>query len=142
MILEQLDQRDQLADVLLNVLWQACGDSDDRLDSYALSAYAEGIRLLGELGLVEIEVEHGRRVLARLIPERRDPVFADVQGELIMAKKTKSKTKRANATAGWAGSNTEALIAALDKLTDAILDHNELLRTKTAVPPEADPPTV
>lgn len=51
--------------VLADVIQQACAGADGTLDSMALSAYADGIRFLEGAGLVEIESEYGRRVIAR-----------------------------------------------------------------------------
>lgn len=59
-------EREQLRDALLDVVWQACGSGEGRLDSMALSAYANALRLLAEHGLVTIDDEYGRRVLAHL----------------------------------------------------------------------------
>jgi hypothetical protein len=56
-------------DVLEDVLYQACHTrerGDGWMDSMALSANAEGLRLLALHGRVEIESEYGRRVIARL----------------------------------------------------------------------------
>jgi len=58
-------EREQLRDALLDVLNQACGSDDGRLNSMALSAYADALRLLAEYGLVTIEDERGRCVIAR-----------------------------------------------------------------------------
>lgn len=67
----------ELLDVLEHCLNQACGSVDDtgiEYDSMALSAYAEGLRLLAQHGRVTITHEAGRRVIAEPIPdsERRD----------------------------------------------------------------------
>lgn len=60
-------ERDELRDTLLDVLSQACGTSDDgALDSLALSAYADGLRLLAKHKVITIEGEVGRRVIARV----------------------------------------------------------------------------
>lgn len=58
-------------DILRWVLAQACGDREvtGMYDSMALSAYADGLRLLAKHGLVEITHEVGRRVIARDVPE-------------------------------------------------------------------------
>ena len=65
-----MDQRlDEVLDALADVLAQACGVSDGRLDSMALRAYAEGIRLLSRHGRVVIETEVGRRVIGRFVEQ-------------------------------------------------------------------------
>lgn len=51
--------------VLGEVVNQACSTSDGQVDSCALSAYADGIRHLADLGLIEIEVDVLRRVVGR-----------------------------------------------------------------------------
>lgn len=71
---ELADVREENAELrqeLRSVLWQACGEVDPtpgslamHYDSNALSAYADGLRLLARLGLVRITKEAGRRVLA------------------------------------------------------------------------------
>jgi hypothetical protein len=63
--------RDELLAVLADVLGQACQDDLGQLDSRALSAYAEGLRLLATHSVVEIEREHGRRVIARFTRLKR-----------------------------------------------------------------------
>lgn len=57
----------ELLDHLADVLGQACGQPDGRLDSMALTAYAEAIRLLHRYERVVIEEERGRRVIGRLV---------------------------------------------------------------------------
>jgi hypothetical protein len=57
----------ELLDTLVDVLVQACGELDGRLDSRALTAYAEGIRVLQRYQRVVIEEERGRRVIGRLV---------------------------------------------------------------------------
>ena len=59
------DEISEEMEVLRWVLAQACRRDDGLYDSMALSAYAEGLRLLAEHGLVEITSEYGRRVIAR-----------------------------------------------------------------------------
>jgi len=61
----------ELVEVLAGVLAQACHtDGDDpALDSCALSAYRDGLKLLAELGKVTIVREHGRRVLANWVKD-------------------------------------------------------------------------
>jgi hypothetical protein len=61
----------ELLDCLYDVIGQACPgicDSKDDYDSMALSAYAQGLRLLAEYGMVKIVAEAGRRVIAREVP--------------------------------------------------------------------------
>ena len=59
-------EREQLRDALLDVVHQACGGSSDgRLNSMAIRAYADALRLLADCGLVTIEDERGRCVIAR-----------------------------------------------------------------------------
>jgi hypothetical protein len=57
----------ELLDTLADVLGQACGQPDGRLDSLSLTAYAEGIRLLHRYGRLVIEEERGRRVIGRFV---------------------------------------------------------------------------
>lgn len=57
----------EVLDVLADVLGQACGQPDGRLDSMSLTAYAEGIRLLHRYERVVIEEERGRHVIGRLV---------------------------------------------------------------------------
>lgn len=54
-------------DALADVLGQACGQPDGRLDSLSLTAYAEGLRLLSRYERVVIEEERGRHVIARFV---------------------------------------------------------------------------
>lgn len=62
----------ELLDALEDVLFQACWDSlEEVLDSMALTAYANGMRLLAEYGRIEIVNEYGRRVIAK--PIERTP---------------------------------------------------------------------
>jgi hypothetical protein len=58
---------DEVLDILADVIAQACGLPDGRLDSMALTAYAEGIRLLHRYKRVVIEDERGRRVIGRFV---------------------------------------------------------------------------
>lgn len=65
------EEQAELLDVLFGVILQACGvgypqNGDYHLDSMALSYYADGIRMLAKHGLVKIESEYGRRVIAVL----------------------------------------------------------------------------
>ena len=54
----------ELLETLAEVIDQACGEPDGILDSQALSAYADGLRVLAQHGRVRITEEHGRRVIA------------------------------------------------------------------------------
>lgn len=60
----------RLQSALFDVVFQACAQPDGVLDSYALTAYAQALRLLGELGVVRIQSDVGRRVLA--VPVERE----------------------------------------------------------------------
>lgn len=56
---------EELLEALEDVVNQACYiPSGDIYDSMAISAYAFGMRVLAEHGILEIEEEHGRRVIA------------------------------------------------------------------------------
>lgn len=57
----------ELVRVLYDVLYETCAEDDGRADSRAISAYADGLRLLARLGLFEIEDEAGRRVIGRFL---------------------------------------------------------------------------
>lgn len=61
-----------LLEYVESAVTQGCYGPDGLLDSMALSTWAEGIRLLAAHGRAEIIEEHGRRVIARLIPEVQD----------------------------------------------------------------------
>lgn len=67
-LLRSMSETDELLDTLENVLSQACLTDDDEgnhiFDSMALSAYADGLRVLAEHGRVDIVNEYGRRVIA------------------------------------------------------------------------------
>lgn len=62
-------ERDCLLDALEDVVNQACSNphdpKDPELDSMALSAYAHGMRTLAKYGWLEINSEHGRRVIGQ-----------------------------------------------------------------------------
>lgn len=58
-------QRDELALHSQDAVNQACADKDGLIDSMALSAYADVLRLFAEMGMFTIEREHGRRVIGR-----------------------------------------------------------------------------
>lgn len=53
-----------LLDILHDVIKTACTDTDDKLDSMAMTSYAEAMRLLAEHGRIKIKSEYGRRVIA------------------------------------------------------------------------------
>lgn len=56
---------DESLDILAAVIEQACGDRKSaELDSMALTAYADGLRLLARYHRVTITHEYGRRVIA------------------------------------------------------------------------------
>jgi len=67
---EQSNQIEDLSNSLLEVLWQACStreaSADDSMDSFGISAYADGMRQLAKLGKVEVEVDVGRRVICHI----------------------------------------------------------------------------
>lgn len=54
-----------LEETLEAAIWQACSDHGG-VDSMAITAYADGIRLLAKRGKLRIESEYGRRVIAVL----------------------------------------------------------------------------
>lgn len=57
-------EREELLDTLVNVLDQACSTPrDEVIDSMALSAYADGLRLLARYGRFTITDQAGRRVI-------------------------------------------------------------------------------
>jgi len=55
-----------LEEALLDMVYQhcSCGSDDPKLDSMALSANADAMRLLAEYGKLTITTEVGRRILA------------------------------------------------------------------------------
>jgi hypothetical protein len=59
-------EHDEALDILADVLYQACSDSEGLLDSMALSAYADGMRHLARYGRLHVTAEYGRRVIGRL----------------------------------------------------------------------------
>lgn len=62
-----------LLSALMDMVLQHCGTNDkDKLDSWALSANAEAMRLLAEAGLIEIESEFSRRVFAHVLPAAQE----------------------------------------------------------------------
>jgi hypothetical protein len=53
-------------ETLADVINQAClQDDDETLDSMAVSAYADGLRVLADFNRVEIITQAGRRVIAK-----------------------------------------------------------------------------
>jgi regulator of replication initiation timing len=58
-------ERDRLRAVLIEVVNQACVDHNGELDSCSRRDYADALRLLAELGEVEISRDVGRRVIGR-----------------------------------------------------------------------------
>jgi hypothetical protein len=64
-------ERDDLLDTLEDVINQACWIDGGGLDSSALSAYADGMRLLAKHNRLVIEREYGRRVIGHW-PTKRD----------------------------------------------------------------------
>lgn len=61
-----MSEVDIILDTLADVIGQACS-CDGELDSMALSAYADGLRLLAKYGRVKIVSEYGRRVIAEWV---------------------------------------------------------------------------
>jgi len=57
----------ELLETLHDVISQACW-SKDGLDSMALTAYAIGMHVLAEYGVIKIKDEYGRRVIAEDAP--------------------------------------------------------------------------
>jgi hypothetical protein len=66
MTMERLrEENDRLRAVLIEVVNQACSQEDGTLDSGAHRDYADALRLLADLGEVEITRDVGRRVIGR-----------------------------------------------------------------------------
>ena len=63
-----MKERDELIDTLLDVINQACqimkDDNTFYYDSMALSAYADGMRLLAKHRKIKIATEYSRRVIS------------------------------------------------------------------------------
>lgn len=59
---EEADNK-RLREALIDAIHQACAQSDGKVDSMALSSYANTLRLLAETGDFVIEKEYGRRVI-------------------------------------------------------------------------------
>jgi len=56
---------ERLKENLLDVVLQACQSGED-IDSMAISSYADAMRILDEYGMIEIDTDHMRRVIAHL----------------------------------------------------------------------------
>jgi hypothetical protein len=56
-------------DILVNVLDQACGSDEGKVDSRALSFYADALRYLAKRGRFKIQHEAHRRIIGRFIPD-------------------------------------------------------------------------
>lgn len=57
----------ELEDLLIDVLNQACQIDTGELDSMAISAYADGLRYLAKIGVFEIKVDRGKRVIGHVV---------------------------------------------------------------------------
>jgi hypothetical protein len=66
-VVTSVNGRDRLLDALGAVLNEATRARGGRMDSQAMSAYADGLRLLAEYGRVNIAGEYGRRVIAEWV---------------------------------------------------------------------------
>jgi len=77
---DKLESKKELEelDILDDVLGQACF-SDGEYDSMALSAYARGLRFLAKKGIVKIEREYGRRVIA-VLTEKGKEMIKEMEG--------------------------------------------------------------
>jgi hypothetical protein len=60
-----LELIDRLSEDLTDMVAQNCAAADRSLDSFAISSNADAMRLLAELGKIEITHDRGRRVIAR-----------------------------------------------------------------------------
>jgi len=60
---------DELAAALLRMVLQHCRTAGDTLDSGALTANAEAMKILADDGLIRIDEEFGRHVRATVLPE-------------------------------------------------------------------------
>ena len=58
----------EVLDALADMVNQHCLGDDGKLDSLALNTNADAMRLLARYDLIEIEEEHGRRVIGRWKP--------------------------------------------------------------------------
>jgi hypothetical protein len=59
---------EELLDTIEDLVQQATYGEDGVLDSMALSAYADGMRLLASYGRLRIKEEEGRRVIGEWVP--------------------------------------------------------------------------
>jgi hypothetical protein len=66
----ETDKEKELLDILARVIGQACEDGSGEIDSMALTAYAMGIDLLEEYGLLEVSASEGRRRIGRWNPNQ------------------------------------------------------------------------
>ncbi len=62
----ETDKEKELLEALECTVNQACG-MDDCIDSMAITAYAEGMRLLAEYGRIKITGDVGRRVIGEWV---------------------------------------------------------------------------
>jgi hypothetical protein len=60
---------DELWSIILDLVEQSCGQKEDELDSWAISAYKRAIIALEEAGFVKIEP--GGRIYVKILPEAR-----------------------------------------------------------------------
>ena len=60
-----MDLLDSLTEDLVDMVVSNCMAADKTLDSFAVSSNADAMRLLADLGKIDITHDHGRRVLAR-----------------------------------------------------------------------------
>jgi hypothetical protein len=60
---------DELTAALLRMVLQHCGSTGNTLDSGAITANAEAMKILADDGLIRINEEFGRRVHATVLPE-------------------------------------------------------------------------
>lgn len=68
MKIAETEKEKELLNALEDMVNQACGIShSDALDSMALTAYANAMRLLAEYGRIKIKREYGRRVIGKWV---------------------------------------------------------------------------
>lgn len=75
---------DWIAAQVLEIVCRHCGTTGDDLDSGAVPAHADLMRLCAECGDIEITGEHDGRVFAKVTPEGRtilDWLRADREGD-------------------------------------------------------------
>jgi hypothetical protein len=60
---------DELLAVIFALVEQSCGVKDDKLDSWAISAYERAIEMLAEVGFVELDGDG--RIGATILPKAR-----------------------------------------------------------------------